>query len=106
MTEQEKQRANRLDDEVKPGGKRFDHVFDTHGEHRLRVTVERLINEPRLHITGREYRATARFTGRNHYGYGMLPSHAFAKLSTDLSHTVSRFDYEQNISNNRVPLAA
>ncbi len=106
MTNDEKERAVRLDDEVKPGGKRFDHVYDTHGKHRIRVTVERLINEPRLHSTGREYRAMASFDGRTRYGYGMLPSHAYAKLSQHLSHVVSRHDYDLNVSNNGPELLA
>lgn len=106
MTEQEKLRAARLDDEVKPGGKRFDHVYDTHGSHQIRVTVERLIDRPRLHVTGREYRATARFDGRTQYGYGMLPSHAFARLAQHLSFVVSRCDFDRQVSNSTERLAA
>lgn len=100
MTPEAIARLERLDREMTPDGKRFDHLYATHAAHRIRICVERLIDRPRHHVTGREYRATAEFAGRRHYGYGIAPSHAFLKVREHLSWAVSRYEFDRNFSNN------
>jgi len=76
--------------------KRFDHVYATHGGFRLRVCVERCDEHPKHHVGDRDYLATATFAGRRFSCYGLLPSHAFVRLTEKLSWAIDKFNYQRN----------
>ena len=87
------ERLERLNRELKTE-KCSDHVFATHGGHRIRVTVVRCEGPRRHRPNCRDFEARAQFAGRQFSAYGILPSHAFVRLTRKLSWAIDRYNFE------------
>lgn len=76
-------------------GKDFEYLYATRRDHRIRICVTRIakIDSPA------DYRfvATCSVGGRVHRCFGHVPSQAVGRLITQLSHAVSRLDFERNM---------
>lgn len=89
------ERPERLNAELK-NDKRTGSVYATHGGQRVRVIVERCSEVPRHHVNDRDFLATAEFAGRTYSSYGLLPSHAFERLTRKLVLAIDRYNFEKD----------
>ena len=92
-----RERLERLDRELKTEkSKRFDHINATHTGYTVRICVIRNVETDSHYNNDRDYEAATEFAGRHYRSYGMMPSHAYIRLTKKLSFAIDRYVFELN----------
>lgn len=97
------ERLERLDREL-VADKRVDQLNAIHGGQTVRVTVERCHPVGRHWQGDRDYKASAMFNATEYVSFGILPSHAFIRVTRKLGFAIDRSNFETNMVGSVVPM--